>query len=82
MELRKLGRTGLPISVLGYGCGAVGGLMVNGQAAEQERSIARALELGITYFDTAPSYGNGECTVIVSHVPPTTVIRPLGAISA
>ena len=60
MELRKLGRTGLPISVLGYGCGAVGGLMVKGQPAEQERSIARAIELGITYFDTAQLYGNGE----------------------
>ncbi len=60
MELRKLGRTALPLSVLGYGCGAVGGLMVKGEAAEQERAIARALELGITYFDTAALYGNGE----------------------
>ena len=60
MELRKLGRTALPLSVLGYGCGAVGGLMVKGEPAEQERSIARAIELGITYFDTAALYGNGD----------------------
>ena len=60
MELRKLGRTGLPISVLGFGCGAVGGLMVKGAPAEQERAVARAVELGITYFDTAQLYGNGE----------------------
>jgi aryl-alcohol dehydrogenase-like predicted oxidoreductase len=59
MELRKLGRTGLPFSVLGYGCGAVGGLMVKGEPAEQERAIARAIEHGITYFDTAALYGNG-----------------------
>jgi aryl-alcohol dehydrogenase-like predicted oxidoreductase len=59
MELRKLGRTGLPFSVLGYGCGAVGGLMVKGEPAEQERAVARAMELGITYFDTAAMYGNG-----------------------
>jgi aryl-alcohol dehydrogenase-like predicted oxidoreductase len=60
MERRTLGRTGLSLSVLGYGCGAVGGLMVRGAPADQERSIARAIELGINYFDTAPLYGNGE----------------------
>jgi aryl-alcohol dehydrogenase-like predicted oxidoreductase len=60
MERRRLGRTGLMVSVLGYGCGAVGGLMVRGAPAEQERSIARAIEAGITYFDTAASYGDGE----------------------
>jgi len=60
MEMRSLGRTGLRISVLGYGCGAVGSLMVRGAAADQERAVARAIELGINYFDTAPLYGNGE----------------------
>jgi len=60
MERRTLGRTGLSLSVLGYGCGAVGGLMVRGTPADQERSIARAIELGINYFDTAALYGNGE----------------------
>jgi aryl-alcohol dehydrogenase-like predicted oxidoreductase len=60
MEQRVLGRTGLRVSVLGYGAGAVGGLMVRGTPAEQEASVARALEAGITYFDTAPSYGAGE----------------------
>ncbi|HUC10477.1 MAG TPA: aldo/keto reductase [Stellaceae bacterium] len=60
MEKRKLGRTGLEVSVLGFGCGAVGGLMINGSAADQERAVARALELGINYFDTAAMYGNGQ----------------------
>src|ERR1700758_1489095 len=60
MERRTLGRTGLEVSVLGFGCGAVGGLMVKGNAADQERAVARALELGINYFDTAAMYGNGE----------------------
>jgi aryl-alcohol dehydrogenase-like predicted oxidoreductase len=60
MQTRALGRTGLEVSVLGFGCGAVGGLMVRGNAADQERAVARALELGITYFDTAAMYGNGE----------------------
>src|SRR5271165_3018676 len=60
METRTLGRTGLAVSVLGFGCGAVGGLMVRGNPADQERAIARAVELGINYFDTAALYGNGE----------------------
>ena len=60
METRILGKTGLKVSVLSFGCGAVGGLMVKGSAADQERAVARALELGINYFDTAPMYGNGE----------------------
>ncbi|HKU94666.1 MAG TPA: aldo/keto reductase [Vineibacter sp.] len=60
MERRRLGRTELKTSAIGYGCGAVGGLMVRGSAADQERAIARAVELGINYFDTAPLYGDGE----------------------
>jgi aryl-alcohol dehydrogenase-like predicted oxidoreductase len=60
MQTRTLGRTGLEVSVLGFGCGAVGGLMIKGNAADQERAVARALELGINYFDTAAMYGNGE----------------------
>src|SRR5947208_7565396 len=60
MEKRKLGRTGLDVSLLGFGCGAVGGLMIKGAAADQERAVSRALELGINYFDTAQMYGNGE----------------------
>ncbi|MDO9706784.1 aldo/keto reductase [Paracraurococcus lichenis] len=60
MEQRVLGRTGLKVSALGYGAGAVGGLMVRGTPDEQERSLARAFEAGITYVDTAALYGNGE----------------------
>jgi L-galactose dehydrogenase/L-glyceraldehyde 3-phosphate reductase len=60
MEQRTLGKTGIKLSVLGFGCGAVGGLMVRGNAADQERAVARALALGINYFDTAAAYGNGE----------------------
>jgi aryl-alcohol dehydrogenase-like predicted oxidoreductase len=60
MQRRTLGRTGIEVSVLGFGCGAVGGLMIKGDAADQERAVARALELGINYFDTAAMYGNGE----------------------
>ena len=60
MQLRVFGRTGMQLSVLGFGCGAVGGLMVRGDPADQERTIARAIAAGVNYFDTAVQYGNGE----------------------
>jgi aryl-alcohol dehydrogenase-like predicted oxidoreductase len=59
MEYRTLGRTGLRVSALGFGCGNVGGLMIRGTPAERERAVARALELGVNFFDTAPAYGDG-----------------------
>ncbi len=67
MEMRTFGRTGLRISILGFGCGAVGGLMVRGEAADQERAVARALEAGVNYFDTAVQYGNGESEKNLGH---------------
>jgi aryl-alcohol dehydrogenase-like predicted oxidoreductase len=60
MQTRPFGRSGLKLSVLGFGCGAVGGLMVRGTAADQERAIARAIAAGINYFDTAAQYGDGQ----------------------
>jgi aryl-alcohol dehydrogenase-like predicted oxidoreductase len=60
MQLRTFGRTGMQLSVLGFGCGAVGGLMVRGEPTDQERTVARAIAAGVNYFDTAVLYGNGE----------------------
>lgn len=60
MQQRRLGRTGLAVSILGYGAGAVGGLFTRGAAADQDRAIGRAIDAGITYFDTASRYGDGE----------------------
>jgi aryl-alcohol dehydrogenase-like predicted oxidoreductase len=60
MEMREFGRTGMRLSVLGFGCGAVGGLMVRGDPRDQERTITRAIAAGVNYFDTAVQYGNGE----------------------
>ena len=60
MQLQTFGRTGMQLSVLGFGCGAVGGMMVRGDPADQERTIARAIAAGVNYFDTAVQYGDGE----------------------
>jgi L-galactose dehydrogenase/L-glyceraldehyde 3-phosphate reductase len=59
MEQRPLGSTGLQVSALGFGCGAVGGLMVRGTPEDQRQAVTRALDAGVTYFDTAALYGDG-----------------------
>jgi aryl-alcohol dehydrogenase-like predicted oxidoreductase len=50
----------MQLSVLVFGCGAVGGVMVRGDPADQERLVARAIDVGVNYFDTAVQYGDGE----------------------
>jgi aryl-alcohol dehydrogenase-like predicted oxidoreductase len=55
---RDFGASGLRISEIGFGCGAGAGLMIGDDAQAQQAAVARALELGVTYFDTAPVYGD------------------------
>src|ERR1700730_8317052 len=79
MKMRTFGRTGMQVSVLGFGCGAVGGLMVRGDPVDQERAVARALESGINYFDTAVQYGDGASETNLGRVlgrlkPPNVVV--------
>lgn len=59
MEKRDFGNTGLAVSRLTFGCGAVGGLMTKGDAADQDRAIHWARDHGVNFFDTAASYGDG-----------------------
>jgi aryl-alcohol dehydrogenase-like predicted oxidoreductase len=56
VEIRKTGRSGLGLSVAGLGCNQFGGTL------DREASAAvvhRALDEGVTHFDTADSYGRG-----------------------
>ncbi len=78
MDTRVFGRTGMQLSVLGFGCGAVGGLMVRGDPRDQERTIARAIAAGVNYFDTAVQYGNGESEKNLGRVLQT--LKPANAI--
>src|SRR6267143_6957505 len=57
MQNRRLGRTDIQVSEIGFGCGPTAGLMVYCTPAEQAAAVGRAFQLGITYFDTAPIYG-------------------------
>ena len=60
MQYRTLGRTGLRVPAVGFGCGNVGGLMVRGTHEAQVHAVQHALHLGIDYFDTAAAYGDGQ----------------------
>ncbi len=60
MRYRTLGRTGLRVSEIGFGCGNVGGLMTRDGHDEQLGAVRHALDLGINYFDTARAYGEGR----------------------
>jgi len=66
---RILGRSGIEVSDIGFGCWAIGGAFtMDGRPdgwgdADDDESVAalrRALELGITFFDTADVYGAGH----------------------
>ncbi len=74
MEYRALGQTGLKVSAFGFGCGAIGGLLVRGDYPNMRRTVARAIELGVNYFDTASLYGNGQSEVNLG-----AVLREIGA---
>ncbi|MFJ9242948.1 aldo/keto reductase [Streptomyces sp. NPDC101776] len=67
---RTLGRSGIDVSALGFGCWAIGGEWQDtsgqplgwGKVDDEEsvRAIRRALDLGVTFFDTADTYGAGH----------------------
>src|SRR5689334_2703666 len=60
VEQRVLGRTGLRVSALGLGAAGIGGLYRTFADDEAAAAVVRrALDLGVTYVDTAPLYGRG-----------------------
>jgi aryl-alcohol dehydrogenase-like predicted oxidoreductase len=76
MQYRTLGRTGIEVSEIGFGCGPTAGLMVYGTPEEQQAAVRRAWELGITYFDTAPIYGDDASETNLGRALQAAGIRP------
>jgi aryl-alcohol dehydrogenase-like predicted oxidoreductase len=60
MEYRTLGKSGVKISEIGFGCGNNAVLMVKASYDEQVKAVRHALDRGINYFDTAFAYGLGK----------------------
>src|SRR5471032_29329 len=59
MELRRIGRTGLRVTPLGFGGAPLGNLLAPVSDAEAQATLAAAWRSGCRYFDTAPFYGYG-----------------------
>jgi aryl-alcohol dehydrogenase-like predicted oxidoreductase len=60
MELRTLGATGIAVSTVAFGAGPVSQLLTGDRRERQRDTIARAVELGVNWFDTAATYGAGR----------------------
>jgi len=61
MLYRPLGKTDINVSVVSFGAGPVSALMTSADKRdEQRRVVQRAIELGINWFDTAATYGDGR----------------------
>lgn len=66
MEQRNLGRSGLIVSTVGLGCNNFGGRL---DMTATRAVVHKALDLGVTFFDTADTYGNrGACEEYLGRV--------------
>jgi aryl-alcohol dehydrogenase-like predicted oxidoreductase len=60
MQYRTVGKTGIKVSEIGFGCGNNAVLMVKAPYEDQRQAVRHALDLGINFFDTAFAYGLGK----------------------
>ena len=66
MRTRRLGRTGLEVTELGYGAWGIGGTGWLGASDDESlRALLRAVELGVNFIDTAYVYGDGHSEELV-----------------
>jgi aryl-alcohol dehydrogenase-like predicted oxidoreductase len=69
MERRRLGRTGLEVSEVGYGAWGIGGSgWLGAKDDESLQALERALDLGVNLIDTALGYGDGHSEELVGQV--------------
>lgn len=91
MNYRKLGRTDIEVSEIGFGAWGIGGEWGGTDDAAALDALYRAYDLGVTFYDTAYVYGDGhsenligqafsdrrESVVIASKIPPKTYRWPV-----
>ncbi len=73
MQTRRLGKTGLRVSEIGFGGWAIGGNAFGNSYGDTDDAVSkaairRALELGVTLFDTADVYGQGHSEALLGEV--------------
>ncbi len=69
MNERRLGRTGLSVSEIGYGAWGIGGDMwLGAQDDESVQALHRAIDLGLNFIDTALAYGRGHSEKLIGQV--------------
>jgi aryl-alcohol dehydrogenase-like predicted oxidoreductase len=71
MRYRPLGRSGLTVSEIGFGAWGIGGMTAGETSygrtddARSRAALERALALGVTFYDTAPAYGDGHSEELI-----------------
>ena len=68
MQYRRFGRTGQDVSEIGFGGWAIGGSWGTQSDDESIASLHKALDLGVTFIDTAQGYGNGHSERLIGQV--------------
>jgi len=76
MKLRAFGRSGIKVSEIVFGAGAVGGILIHKDDATKREAIRRAIAGGINWIDTAAQYGNGKSEEALGWLlPPESNVR-------
>jgi aryl-alcohol dehydrogenase-like predicted oxidoreductase len=68
MQTRPLGRTGFQVSTISFGAWAIGGTWGAVSDDESMAALRRAVELGVTLFDTADVYGDGRSEQLLARL--------------
>jgi aryl-alcohol dehydrogenase-like predicted oxidoreductase len=69
MRYRRLGKTGIQVSEMGYGAWGIGGaLWLGGDDRESSQALRLAIERGVNFIDTALAYGDGHSEQLVGQV--------------
>jgi aryl-alcohol dehydrogenase-like predicted oxidoreductase len=76
MKHRTFGRSGIKVSEIVFGAGAVGGVIIHKDDATKREAIRRALAGGINWIDTAAQYGNGKSEEALGWLLPAAGANP------
>lgn len=68
MKLRPFGKTGRPVSEIGFGAWQIGSAWGDVSEADGQAALSAALDAGMTFIDTADVYGDGRSEKIIAEV--------------